>query len=85
MNFHSRENLNQNPFTATEIDIFGNTLSQNFVYEDIKRKLNSGIACNDSVQNISSYSVLSTKVKIKIYKHVILPAVCMGVKHGLAY
>jgi hypothetical protein len=43
--------------------------------EEIKRRLNSGNACNHSVQNLLSSRLLSKKVKMRIYKTIILPVV----------
>jgi hypothetical protein len=54
----------------------------NFVYGDIKRKLHSRIACYGLVQNISSCSLLPKKLNIKIYEHVLLPAVCIEGRNG---
>jgi hypothetical protein len=48
----------------------------------MKNFLKSGNACYHSVQNLLSSSLLPKSVKIKIYKTIILPAVCMGVKLG---
>jgi hypothetical protein len=45
--------------------------NQNLVQEKIKRRLNSGNACYDSVQNILSSRLLSKNVKIRIYKTII--------------
>jgi hypothetical protein len=46
--------------------------------DEIKRRLNSGNACYQSVQNLLSSYMLSKKVKIKIYKSIILPVVLYG-------
>jgi hypothetical protein len=51
--------------------------NQNFVQEDIKRRLNSGNACYHSVQKLLS-CMLSENIKIKIYKPIILPVVLYG-------
>jgi hypothetical protein len=48
------------------------------IQEEIKRRLNSGIACYNSVQNLLSSSLLPKNVKIRIYKIIILPAVLYG-------
>jgi hypothetical protein len=47
---------------------------QNFIQEEIKRRLNSGSTCYHSVQNLLS-CLLSKNVKIRIYKTIILPVV----------
>ena len=59
----------------------GTTLTnQNFVVEEIKSRLRSGNACYHSVQNFLSSRLLSKNLKIKIYRTIILPVFCMGVK-----
>jgi hypothetical protein len=64
---------------------FGTTLTdQNCVREEIKNRLNSGNACYHSVQSLLSSRLLSRNVKVKIYKTIILPVFCMGVKLGLS-
>jgi hypothetical protein len=63
----------------------GSTLTdQNCIHEEIRSRLNSGNASFYAVQNILSSRLLSRNVKIKIYKTVILPVVCMGVKPCLS-
>jgi hypothetical protein len=49
--------------------------NQNLIQVEIKRRLNSGNACYNSVQNILSSRLLSKNIKIRIYKTVILPVV----------
>jgi hypothetical protein len=52
----------------------GTTLTdQNCIHEEIKSRLNSGNACYHSVHSLLSYRLLSRKVKVKIYKTIILP------------
>jgi hypothetical protein len=52
----------------------GTTLTdQNCILEDIRSRLNSGIACYHAVQNLLSSRLLSINVKIKIYNTIILP------------
>jgi len=53
---------------------------QNHIQEEIKSRLKSGNACYHSVQNALSFSLLFKNIKIKIYRTIILPVVCMGVK-----
>ena len=61
----------------------GTTLTnQNSIPEDIKSRLRSGNACIHSVQNILSSRLLCKNLNFKIYKTIILPVVCMGVKLG---
>ena len=52
--------------------------NQNNIQEEIKSRLNSGIACYLSVQNILSSGLLSKHIRIKIYKTTILPVVLYG-------
>ena len=52
--------------------------NQNSVQEEIKSRLKLGNACYHSVQNLLSCRLLSTNLKIKIYRTIILPAVLYG-------
>ena len=66
-----------------EFKYLGTTLTnQNSIQEEIKSRLKLGNACYHSVQNLLSSSLLSKNVKIKIYRTIILPVVCMDVKLG---
>jgi len=57
----------------------GTTLTkQNSIQEEIESKLKSRNACNHSVQNLLSASLLSKNVKIMIYRTIILPVVLYG-------
>jgi hypothetical protein len=57
----------------------GTTLTdQNCIHEEIKSRLNLGNACYHSVQNILSSRLLSSNVKIELYKTIILPVVLYG-------
>ena len=57
----------------------GTTLTnQNSIQEEIKSKLKSGNACYHSVQNRLSSSLLSTNLKIEIYRNITLPCVLYG-------
>jgi hypothetical protein len=57
----------------------GTTLrNQNDIRDEIRSRLNSGNACYYSVQNLFSSRPISKKLKIKIYKTVILPVVLYG-------
>ena len=57
----------------------GTTLTnKNSIQEEIKSRLKLGNACYYSVQNIFSSSLLSKKLKIKIYRTIILPVVLYG-------
>ena len=57
----------------------GTTLTnQNPIQEEIKSRLKSGNACNHSVQNLLSSSLLSKNLKVKIYRTIVLPVVLFG-------
>jgi len=49
-----------------------------YTQEEIKNRLKLGNACYYSVQNILSSSLLSKKLKTKIYRTIILPVVLYG-------
>jgi hypothetical protein len=51
---------------------------QNFIQEEIKRRLNSGKACDHSVQKLLSSRLLSKNIQIKIYKTIILLVLLCG-------
>jgi len=51
---------------------------QNSIREEIKSRLRSGNACYHSVQNLLSSRLLSRKLKMKIYRTIILPVVLCG-------
>ena len=53
-------------------------MDKHSVHEEIKCRLLSGNACYYSVQNLLSYSLLPKKVKVKIYRTIILPVVLYG-------
>jgi len=52
--------------------------NQNSIQEEILSRLNSENACNHSVQNLVSSSLLSKNLKIKIYRTIILPVILYG-------
>jgi hypothetical protein len=52
--------------------------NQNDIHDEIKSRLNSGNACNHSIQNIFSSRLIPKNINIKIYKNEILPVVLYG-------
>jgi hypothetical protein len=52
--------------------------NQNLIQEEIKRRMNSGIASYNSVQKFLSSRLISKNLKIKIYRTIISPAVLNG-------
>ena len=62
-----------------EFKYLGTTLTnKNSIQEEIKSRLKLGNACYYTVQNLLSSSLLSKKLKIKVYKTIILPVVLYG-------
>jgi len=62
-----------------EFKYLGTTLTnQNAIQEEIESRLRSGNACYFSVQNLLSCRLLSKKLKISIYRTIILPVVLYG-------
>ena len=62
-----------------EFKYLGTTLTnQNSIPEEIKSRLRSENTCYHSVQNLLSSRLLSKKLKIKIYRTIILPVVLYG-------
>ena len=62
--------------TGLCLKYLGTTLtSKNSIQEEIKSRLKLGNACYYSVQNLLSSSLLSKKLKVKIYRTIILPVV----------
>jgi len=76
---HSMKTDNSSIERVEESKYLGTTLTnQNFIREEIKSRLKLGNACNHSVQNLLSSSLLSKNLKIKIYRTIILPVVLYG-------
>jgi hypothetical protein len=48
------------------------------IHEEIKGRLNSGNVCYHSVHSLLSSRLMFTKVKVKMYKTIILPVVLYG-------
>jgi hypothetical protein len=57
--------------------------NQNWIQEDIKRRLNSGNTCYLLVQNLLSSCLLSKSVKTRIYKTITLTVVLYGCEVSL--
>jgi len=69
-----------------EFKYLGTTLTnQNSIWEVIKIRLKPGNACCHSLQNLLSSRLLSKNLKIEIYRSIILPLFCMGVKLGRSH
>ena len=76
---HSMKTDNSSFECMEEFRNLGTTLTnQNFIQEEIKRRLKSGNTFYHSVQNLLSSSLLSKNLKIKIYITIILPVVLYG-------
>jgi hypothetical protein len=56
--------------------------NQNFIHEEMKRKLNSSNACYKSVQNLLYSRLLFGNVKIILHKSTICLWFCMGMRLG---
>ena len=65
--------------SVEELKYLGTTLTnKNSIQEEFKSRLKSGNACYYSEQNLLSSSLLSKKLKFKIYSTIILPVVLCG-------
>jgi hypothetical protein len=64
---------------VSQFKYLGTTVrKQNLIQEEIKRRLNFGNACYQSVQNLLSSRLLSNNVKVRTYKIIIMPVVLYG-------
>jgi len=64
---------------AEQFKYLGTTLTnKNSIQEENKSRLKLGNACYYSVQNLLSFSLISKKLKFKIYRAIILPVVLYG-------
>jgi hypothetical protein len=68
----SFENVSQFKYLGMTLKI------KKWIQEEIKRRLNSGIACYHLVQNLPSSRLLSRNLKIRIHKTIILPLALYG-------
>jgi hypothetical protein len=64
---------------VSQFRYLGTTVTnQNFIQDEIKRRLSFGNACYHLVQTLLSSRLLSKNLKIRIYKTIILPVVLYG-------
>jgi len=76
---HIMKNDNRSIERVEVFKYLGTTLTnKNSIQEEIKSRLKLGNACYFSVQNLLSCSLLPQKLKIKIYRTIILPVVLYG-------
>ena len=76
---HSMKIDNRSFERVEEFKYLGTTLTnKNYILEEIKSRLKLGNVCYYSVQNLLSSSLISKKLKIKIYRTIILPVVLYG-------
>ena len=76
---HTIKTDNSSIERVEEFKYLGTTLTnKNSIQEEIKNRFKSRDACNYSVQNLLSSSLLSKNLKIKIYRILVLPVVLYG-------
>jgi hypothetical protein len=76
---HSIKIENRSFEDVSKFKYLGTTLTdQNCMHQEIKSRLDSGNTCYHSVQGLLSYRLLYRKLKVKIYKTIILPVVLYG-------
>jgi hypothetical protein len=83
---HNMKTDNKSFERVEEFKYLGATLTnRNSNQEEINSRLRSRNACYHSVQNLLSSRLLSKNTKTRVYRTIILPVVCMGVKLGLSH
>jgi hypothetical protein len=83
---HNMKSENRSFERVEDFKNLGTTLTNQIsIQEEIMNRMKSRNTCYHSVQNLLSFSLLSKKLKTKIYKTVMLPIVCMGGKIGRRY
>jgi hypothetical protein len=72
------QNTEQNYDIKIANRYFENVAHFRYLETTVKRSLNSGNACNHSVQDILSSHLLSKNIRIRIYKTLVLSVVLYG-------
>jgi hypothetical protein len=76
---HSIKTANRSFEDVAKFEYIGTSLTdQNYMHEEIKSRLNLGNACYCSVQSLLSSRLLSTNLKVKIYKTISLQVILYG-------
>ena len=76
---HRMKTDNNSSEREEQLKNLGTTLTYlNYIQEEIKSRFMSRNACYHSVQNLLSFSLLSTNIKIKIHRNIVLLVVLHG-------